>query len=205
MLTQLCCNIYKNKLMPHHLNTPVLLEIIVVNYHLIITLIIFSILHVWLLKLRFTDGLWRNTFRNSEEDNVTENIVRIQFSAIKLNVFMPYLVAPVTFAYKKNEHNITMLMQTLWYHSLLATTVDRLYKIMIDRCVSDKRVFSKKNMRKHTCKSSISHLFVSTYFAFASPLSLLRGFAKLQKFQKSEKNSEVGGWIKPQLGFLIIF
>ena len=29
----------------------------------------------------------------------------------------------------------------------------------------------------------------------------LRGFVKLKKFKKSEKNSEVGGWVKPQLGF----
>ena len=28
----------------------------------------------------------------------------------------------------------------------------------------------------------------------------LRGFVKLKKFQKSEKNSEVGGWVKPQIG-----
>ena len=31
-------------------------------------------------------------------------------------------------------------------------------------------------------------------------LLLIRGFVKLKKFQKSEKNSEVGGWVKPQLG-----
>ena len=30
----------------------------------------------------------------------------------------------------------------------------------------------------------------------------LRGFVKLKKFQKSEKNAEVGGWVKLQLGFL---
>ena len=30
----------------------------------------------------------------------------------------------------------------------------------------------------------------------------LRGFVKLKQFQKSEKNSEVGGWVKPQLGFI---
>ena len=29
----------------------------------------------------------------------------------------------------------------------------------------------------------------------------LRGFVKLKKSQKSEKNSEVGGWVKSQLGF----
>ena len=29
----------------------------------------------------------------------------------------------------------------------------------------------------------------------------LRGFVKLKKFQKSEKNSKVSGWVKPQLGF----
>ena len=29
-----------------------------------------------------------------------------------------------------------------------------------------------------------------------------RGVVKLNFFQKSEKNSEVGGWVKPQLGFL---
>ena len=31
------------------------------------------------------------------------------------------------------------------------------------------------------------------------------GFVKLKKFQKSEKNWEVGGWVKPQVGFLIFF
>ena len=31
---------------------------------------------------------------------------------------------------------------------------------------------------------------------------MIRGFVKLKKIQKSEKNSEVGGWVKPQLGFL---
>ena len=30
----------------------------------------------------------------------------------------------------------------------------------------------------------------------------MRGFVKLKKIQKSEKNSEVGGWVKPQLGIL---
>ena len=29
----------------------------------------------------------------------------------------------------------------------------------------------------------------------------VRGFVELKKIQKSEKNSEVGGWLKPQLGF----
>ena len=29
-----------------------------------------------------------------------------------------------------------------------------------------------------------------------------RGFVKLKKSQKSVKNSEVGGWVKPQLGFI---
>ena len=31
----------------------------------------------------------------------------------------------------------------------------------------------------------------------------MRGFVKLKKSKKSEKNSEVGGWVKSQLGFLI--
>ena len=31
------------------------------------------------------------------------------------------------------------------------------------------------------------------------------GFVKLKKIQKSEKNSEVGGWVKPQLGFLFFW
>ena len=30
---------------------------------------------------------------------------------------------------------------------------------------------------------------------------ILGGFVKLKKIQNSEKNSEVGGWVKPQLGF----
>ena len=34
---------------------------------------------------------------------------------------------------------------------------------------------------------------------------LLRGFVKLKKIQKSEKNSEVGGCIKPQLGLLFFW
>ena len=32
-------------------------------------------------------------------------------------------------------------------------------------------------------------------------LRMLRGFVKLKKFQKSVKNTEVGRWVKPQLGF----
>ena len=32
--------------------------------------------------------------------------------------------------------------------------------------------------------------------------NVLRGFVKLEKIQKFEKNSEVGGWVKPQLGFV---
>ena len=34
-----------------------------------------------------------------------------------------------------------------------------------------------------------------------SYFTIVRGFVKLKKFPKSEKNSEVGGWVKPQLGF----
>ena len=34
-----------------------------------------------------------------------------------------------------------------------------------------------------------------------SAANAIRGFVKLKKFQKSEKNPEVGGWVKPQLGF----
>ena len=33
----------------------------------------------------------------------------------------------------------------------------------------------------------------------------LRGFVKLNKIKKSEKNSEVGGWVKPQLGLKCFF
>ena len=33
---------------------------------------------------------------------------------------------------------------------------------------------------------------------------VFRCFVKLKNFQKSEKNSEVGGWVKPQLGFLFL-
>ena len=32
-------------------------------------------------------------------------------------------------------------------------------------------------------------------------LTQLRGFVKIKKNQKSVKNSEVGGWVKLQLGF----
>ena len=31
-------------------------------------------------------------------------------------------------------------------------------------------------------------------------VTTLRGFVKLKKIHKSEKNSEVGGWVRPQLG-----
>ena len=31
----------------------------------------------------------------------------------------------------------------------------------------------------------------------------VRGFVRLKKIQKSEKNSEVGGWVKPRLDFLL--
>ena len=33
----------------------------------------------------------------------------------------------------------------------------------------------------------------------------LRGFVKLKKIKKSEKNSEVIGWVKPQLGFFFFW
>ena len=33
-----------------------------------------------------------------------------------------------------------------------------------------------------------------------SVLSLLRGFAKLKKFQKSKTNLEVGGWVQVSFG-----
>ena len=32
-----------------------------------------------------------------------------------------------------------------------------------------------------------------------------KGFCQVKKIQKSEKNSEVGGWVKPQLGFVLFF
>ena len=32
-------------------------------------------------------------------------------------------------------------------------------------------------------------------------VNIFRGFVKLKKIQKSEKNSEVGRWVKPELGF----
>ena len=32
---------------------------------------------------------------------------------------------------------------------------------------------------------------------------MAQGFCQVKKIQKSEKNSEVGGWVKPQLGFFI--
>ena len=38
------------------------------------------------------------------------------------------------------------------------------------------------------------------YFAFIINV-LVRGFIKLKKIKNSEKNLEVGGWVKPQLGF----
>ena len=46
------------------------------------------------------------------------------------------------------------------------------------------------------------------------PGTTLRGFVKLEQFQKSEKNSEVGGWVNTQHGlyfflemlcFLVLF
>ena len=33
----------------------------------------------------------------------------------------------------------------------------------------------------------------------------LRGFVKLKNMQKSEKNSEVGGWVKPQVRFVFFW
>ena len=35
--------------------------------------------------------------------------------------------------------------------------------------------------------------------------ALARGFVKLKKIQKSEKNSEVGGWVMPKHGFFVCF
>ena len=41
--------------------------------------------------------------------------------------------------------------------------------------------------------------------SFNSVIALfLRGFVKLKKFRKSEKNSEMGGWVKPQLIILFL-
>ena len=40
-----------------------------------------------------------------------------------------------------------------------------------------------------------------TYVFKWSGKSQLRGFVKLKKNKKSEKNSDVGEWVKPQLGF----
>ena len=34
---------------------------------------------------------------------------------------------------------------------------------------------------------------------------ILRGLVNLKKGNKSEKNSKVGGWIKPQLGFFCVW
>ena len=42
----------------------------------------------------------------------------------------------------------------------------------------------------------------STLMLVCARVIHISGFVKLKKFQKSEKNSEVGGWVKPQLGFL---
>ena len=36
-------------------------------------------------------------------------------------------------------------------------------------------------------------------------LELLKGFCQVKKIQKSEKNSEVGGWFNPQLGLILFF
>ena len=33
---------------------------------------------------------------------------------------------------------------------------------------------------------------------------MFRGFVKLKKIQKSGKNPEVGGWVKPQLGSIFL-
>ena len=32
---------------------------------------------------------------------------------------------------------------------------------------------------------------------------LTEGFCQVKKIQKSEKNSELGGWVKPKLGFFL--
>ena len=42
---------------------------------------------------------------------------------------------------------------------------------------------------------------VITFCRAKQYIGLLRGFVKLKTIQKSEKNSEVGGWVKPQFGF----
>ena len=42
-------------------------------------------------------------------------------------------------------------------------------------------------------------------FLSAKISNILRGFCQVKKIQKSVKNSEVGGWVKPQLGFLFSF
>ena len=35
-------------------------------------------------------------------------------------------------------------------------------------------------------------------------LTCIKGFCQVKKIPKSEKNSEVGGWVKPQLAFFFL-
>ena len=48
------------------------------------------------------------------------------------------------------------------------------------------------------------YMFFSDFWIFFNLTIPLRDFVKLKKFQKSEKNLKVGGWVKPQPGFLLI-
>ena len=47
----------------------------------------------------------------------------------------------------------------------------------------------------------LTHNFKLRFHPIITLNSNVRGFFKLKKFQKFAKNSEVDGWVKPQLGF----
>ena len=50
-----------------------------------------------------------------------------------------------------------------------------------------------------------SYQFMAFVSGIPKQTGSLRGSVKLKKIQKSEKDSEVGGWIKHQLGFFFFF
>ena len=56
-----------------------------------------------------------------------------------------------------------------------------------------------------TCKTNtpacrillVSHWRSKGFFQFEIIITVFKGFVKLKKIKKSDKNSEVGGWVKP--------
>ena len=51
-------------------------------------------------------------------------------------------------------------------------------------------------------------IYIYTRYYYLLPLSQMKHdkeFCQVKKIQKSEKDLEVGGWVKPQLGFIVFF